>query len=61
MTLDTESPALTPAEQQIARQLAAKVARARVNADKTATQLYSLLAHPNALAAQHHKLSRGDL
>jgi hypothetical protein len=57
MILDTESPALTPEEKEIARRLAAKVARARANADKTATELYD----PRNLPDLHHRVDRGDL
>ena len=57
MILDTECAVLTPAEQKIARQLAAKVARARANATATATQLYN----PRNLPERHFKVDRGDL
>ena len=51
MILDSESPALTPAEQKIARELAAKVARARANATVTATQLYDPRCCPKSTTA----------
>ena len=57
MILDTESPLLSAEERKFAQQLAARIARARTGADKTASELYD----PRNLPELHHRVDRGDL
>jgi hypothetical protein len=57
MIFDTESAALSPDERRVARQLAAKAARARPNSQKTTTELYD----PRCLPEIHFAVDRGDL